>query len=72
MRRSPGDQGLDRGGIDRTVGIARQGGGRGAERVREQQPGFKARIVDPGLAQMRGGMIERLERGGGGAYQVLG
>jgi hypothetical protein len=40
--------------------------------VREQQPGFKARIVDPGLAQMRGGMIERLERGGGGAYQVLG
>ena len=72
MRRSPGDQRLDLSGVDRTGGIARQGGGRGAERVREQQPCFEARIVDAGFAQVRGGMIECFERGDGGADRVLG
>jgi hypothetical protein len=40
--------------------------------VREQQPGFEARIVDPGFAQVRRSLIERLERGDGGADQALG
>jgi hypothetical protein len=40
--------------------------------VGEQHPGFEARIVDAGLAQVPGGMIERFKRGDGGADQVLG
>ena len=72
MRGSPGDQRLDRSGVDRTGGIARQGGRRGAQRVREQQPGFEARIVDASFAQVRGGLIEGLQRGEGVADQVLG
>ncbi len=72
MRRAPGHQGLECGHIDRPGGIARQGGRCGAEHVRQQQPGVEARIVDAGLAQVRGRLIERFQRGNGRADQVLG
>jgi hypothetical protein len=40
--------------------------------VRQQQPGVEARIVDAGLAQVRGRPIERFLGGNGPAGQVLG
>jgi hypothetical protein len=70
MRRAPGDQGLERGCVDGAAGIARQGGWRGAERVRQKQPCVEARIVDAGFAQARGGLIERLKRRNGRAGQA--
>jgi hypothetical protein len=40
--------------------------------VRQQQPGIEARIVDAGLAQVRGRPIERFPGGNGRADWVLG
>ena len=39
--------------------------------MRQQQPGVKAWIVDAGLAQVRGGVIERFKSGNGRADQAL-
>jgi hypothetical protein len=58
MRRAPGDQALEAGGIDGTGRITQQSRRRDAERMRKQQPCVETRVVDPGLTQSRGGLIE--------------
>jgi hypothetical protein len=40
--------------------------------VRQQQPGVEARIVDAGLTQVRGRLIERFRCGNGRSDRVLG
>ncbi len=67
MRSAPGNKGLEGGGIDRAGGIAQQGGRRGAERVCQQQPCVETWIVDAGLVQARGGLVERILSGEGRA-----